>query len=157
MSQQLNFVQYLTKKILLRFVYFYSTCSVISNYCGGIVFLSGDSMLPTIENGDVVITKTFRPRKHLLNKNEIICVKSPVDSGVLLCKRVFLLEHEKVDFSLDISLLNPRVSSGHCFILGDNFEASTDSRHFGPIPIGLVHSKVLFRIWPPNRIGWLNE
>uniref|UniRef100_A0AC34RSB8 Mitochondrial inner membrane protease subunit n=1 Tax=Panagrolaimus sp. JU765 TaxID=591449 RepID=A0AC34RSB8_9BILA len=155
MSQQLNFAQYFTRKILLRFVYFYSTCSVVSNYCGGIVFLSGDSMLPTIEDGDVVITKTFRPRKHGLNKGEIYCVKSPVDSGVLLCKRVALLEHEKVELPLNM-FPSARVSSGHCFLLGDNSEASTDSRHFGPVPVGLVHSKVLLRVWPPNRFGWLN-
>ncbi|KAE9551303.1 hypothetical protein FO519_005483 [Halicephalobus sp. NKZ332] len=142
MSQGPKFGKFFTQKILRRFVYIYSTCSVISTYGGSMIFLSGDSMLPTIENGDVVITRAFLPRRHQLNYGDIVCVKSPTDKGILICKRVVLLEHDKVDIPLDISLPSPRVTAGHCFLLGDNFYSSTDSRSFGPVPVGLVHSKM---------------
>ena len=114
-------------------------------------------MLPTIEDGDVVITKAFRPRRDKLNHGEVVCAKSPTDRGILLCKRVALLEHERVDVPLDVQLPSARVAGGHVFLLGDNFYSSTDSRHFGPVPVGLIHSKVLYRIWPLNKLGRISE
>jgi len=33
---------------------------------------------------------------------------------------------------------------------GDNAANSKDSRDYGPIPLGLVKGKCLFRLWPPQ-------
>ena len=41
-----------------------------------------------------------------------------------------------------------QVPEGHCWVAGDNLEASRDSRHFGPLPLALVRGKVLARVWP---------
>lgn len=35
---------------------------------------------------------------------------------------------------------------GHVWIQGDNVYASYDSRHFGPVPYGLVQGKVFLRV-----------
>ena len=48
-----------------------------------------------------------------------------------------------------------RVPKGHVFLTGDNTERSVDSRQFGPVPMGLVRDRVVARVWPPGRIGWL--
>jgi len=38
------------------------------------------------------------------------------------------------------------VPKGHVWIQGDNIYASRDSRHFGPVPYGLIEGKVFFRV-----------
>lgn len=47
------------------------------------------------------------------------------------------------------------ISRGHVWIEGDNAGNSTDSRHYGPIPKGLILSKVVFRLFPFNSIGFI--
>jgi signal peptidase I len=41
------------------------------------------------------------------------------------------------------------------YMLGDNHPESCDSRYWGAIPKSLIVGKVVFRIWPPSRIGFL--
>ena len=38
-------------------------------------------------------------------------------------------------------------------VLGDNPEASDDSRTFGPVPMHRFRGRVVFRYWPPSRFG----
>uniref|UniRef100_A0A182NRX7 Mitochondrial inner membrane protease subunit n=1 Tax=Anopheles dirus TaxID=7168 RepID=A0A182NRX7_9DIPT len=52
-----------------------------------------------------------------------------------------------------ISLPEPRTSivtvpRGHLWIEGDNVQNSSDSRNYGPVPIGLVKSRAVCRLWP---------
>nr|CDI52276.1 related to IMP1-protease, mitochondrial [Melanopsichium pennsylvanicum 4] len=47
------------------------------------------------------------------------------------------------------------VPLGHVWLAGDNMGNSTDSRHYGPVPLGMVRGKVLARVWPSPR--WLTN
>ncbi len=49
-----------------------------------------------------------------------------------------------------------RVPEGHIWALGDNPNNSNDSRVFGPVPLGLVHGRIVYRVWPPSRFGGLD-
>lgn len=40
------------------------------------------------------------------------------------------------------------VPRGHLWIEGDNVHNSSDSRNYGPVPIGLVKSRAICRMWP---------
>ena len=47
------------------------------------------------------------------------------------------------------------VPEGHVLPLGDNRDNSRDGRYFGPVGEEDINGKVLFRFWPPGRIGGL--
>ena len=45
-----------------------------------------------------------------------------------------------------------RVPDGSFFAMGDNREASSDSRSFGPQPYDRIIGKVILRFWPLDRL-----
>jgi signal peptidase I len=47
-----------------------------------------------------------------------------------------------------------RVPAGGYFMLGDNRGGSCDSRQWGAVPRGNLIGPVVFRYWPPTRIGF---
>lgn len=44
------------------------------------------------------------------------------------------------------------IKRGYSWIEGDNTINSTDSRNYGQVPVGLIKSKVVARIWPLNEL-----
>ena len=68
---------------------------------------------------------------------EIVLLRDPREPRRLMLKRVAAL------------------ADGACMVLGDRPEESTDSRTFGPVPLGNVLGRALFRYAPLGRIGWL--
>ncbi|HEV2011280.1 MAG TPA: signal peptidase I, partial [Candidatus Limnocylindria bacterium] len=45
-----------------------------------------------------------------------------------------------------------KVPADNFFALGDNRQASSDSRSFGPQPLGNIIGKVILRFWPFDRL-----
>lgn len=102
-----------------------------------------------------------------MRRGDIVGCLSPHDHTQLLCKRMvakvdvhlfgefgFLIKER--DYLNEQLLPSHRVPLGHVWLEGDNSRASTDSRHFGPVPQGLVQIRLVLRIWPLNRFGWLS-
>jgi signal peptidase I len=48
-----------------------------------------------------------------------------------------------------------RLGSNEYFVLGDNRAASTDSRHFGPVPAPSIEGVTWLRYWPVSRFAVL--
>lgn len=90
-------------------------------------------MSPTLEPGDrlvVVACAGIRP-------GEVVALRDPRDAGRVMVKRV------------------QSVGPGGLEVRGDNAKASTDSRHFGPVPPASVLGRVVYRYHPPGRSGWI--
>lgn len=84
------------------------------------------------------------------------------NSNVDVCKRILATEGERVlttrgqGFFQEV--VRTVVPSGHVWLAGDNVENSTDSRNYGPVPIGLLQGRVFVKFGPSfippfTRIG----
>ncbi len=72
-------------------------------------------MLPTLNDGDLLIYKPFIYKKDLLHEGLIVVIKHPHEKGQLNVKRISKVKPSSIE------------------ILGDNIECSIDSRHLGAI------------------------
>ncbi|VDN06561.1 unnamed protein product [Thelazia callipaeda] len=150
----------LFRKILSwRFIrgigYFYCASYVVGAHIGELVICSGESMHPTIQDGDLVIAERLSVHLRNLWRGDIVGTYSPYNPSEMLCKR---LTAKECDVVLNCSLLpNKRIPKGHIFLEGDNAMVSADSRTFGPVPEGLVQVRLIFRIWPLSRAGWVSD
>lgn len=95
------------------------------------VEVAGASMAPSFAPGDLLLVDRRAYRLHPPRPGEVVVAHDPRDFDRLLVKRVARVH---ADGALDLH--------------GDNPEASTDSRQFGPVPPYLVEGRVLARYWP---------
>lgn len=50
-----------------------------------------------------------------------------------------------------------KIPQGHCWVVGDNLDASRDSRMFGPMPMALIKGKVIAKVLPWNERRWIEN
>lgn len=50
-----------------------------------------------------------------------------------------------------------QVPQGHCWVVGDNFPYSRDSRMFGPLPLAMIKGKVIGKVLPWSERRWIEE
>ncbi|XP_032511958.1 mitochondrial inner membrane protease subunit 1 [Danaus plexippus] len=124
-------------------------------YVGDFVMCSGPSMEPTLESNNILFTEHITPRLQRLKRGDIIIAKSPVNPKQNICKRIIGLPGDKVRGHFPKrSQIVPR---GHVWLEGDNSSNSADSRSYGPVPQGLIRSRVVCRVWPLNKMCSLTE
>lgn len=135
------------------------------------VRISSGSMDPTLRAGDVVSVSRNHPDLEGLHRGDLVTFRSPQD-GARALKRVIGLpgdslvikdavlyvdgravpepyvDHEMIDGYYSRTYTVP---DGRVFVLGDNRGNSVDSRDYGPIAVGELLGKVLFRVWPVIR------
>ncbi len=92
--------------------------------------VAGESMSPTLEAGDFVL---LDPRREA-RVGDLVVSTRPDGSALEVVKRVASIEED-----------------GRLYLLGDNAEASNDSRRFGPVAATNVVGVVRLRYWPPGR------
>ncbi|ESQ41062.1 hypothetical protein EUTSA_v10014866mg [Eutrema salsugineum] len=133
---------------------------VTDRYLISSTHVQGPSMLPTLNlSGDVILAEHLSHRLGRIGLGDVVLVRSPMDPKRMVTKRVLGLEGHRLSFSADPLVgdgsVNVVVPKGHVWIQGDNLYASTDSRHFGPVPYNLIEGKALLRVWPPECFGSL--
>ncbi len=110
----------------------------------------GPSMLPTIsERGDIVFIDhiSYIIFRKDYKRGDVVISVSPNDPHRAVCKRITGIEGDIIPtnrsnsfFDLQEVVIVPR---GHVWLAGDNPSNSTDSRQYGPVPIGLIQGRVV--------------
>ena len=140
------------------------------------VAVEGPSMEPTLHTSDVVMVEKVSLYFGAPNRMDIVIVEYPNRSG-LFVKRVIGLPGETLEVRegrvyVDGTPLddpyNPdgtmardmepvTVPPGTVFVMGDNRNASTDSRdqRLGPVDEDYILGKAVFAFWPLSRLGTL--
>lgn len=91
----------------------------------------GDSMRPTLNPGDRLVVSRFGRAR----PGDLVAVADPREPARTMVKRL------------------AATSTAGLTVLGDNPAASTDSRVFGPVPATSLRGRVVYRYYPPTRLG----
>jgi len=91
-------------------------------------------MEPALRDGDWLVVTTLGGRYRV---GEIVLAPDPRAPDRLVLKRI------------------AAIAGDLCTLLGDQPDQSTDSRHFGPVPLAAIRGRALFRYAPIDRFGRL--
>jgi len=148
--------------------------------------VSGASMDPTFGDGEYLIIDQVSHNFEEPKRGEVIIFRYPRDPKKFFIKRVIGLPGETVSIhsgvviikdenhpggfalsenyipaankKIDDFKMNTPLGSDEYFVLGDNRQASLDSRIWGPVPEKLIIGRPLVRVLPVERLGiWPGE
>lgn len=139
--------------------------------------MQGDSMLPTLRPDDLVMVDKLTLRMREPRRGDVVVLSPPHQPDQYYVKRVVGLPGETVKFSRGEVVIDSEQRSegstlsepdlleatgseasggqsfyvpvGSYFVLGDNRDASSDSRSWGALPRANIVGIVSLRIWPP--------
>lgn len=134
------------------------------NFCFQLVLVNGDSMNPTYQNNDFLISSKIAYKNHSPQKGDIVIVDGKSkDLDIDIIKRVVATAGDTVEIKKGQLIINDKkvkedyidetmnkdmhkmtVKKNTVFIMGDNRNHSIDSRVFGSIPIQDIMGKVFF-------------
>ncbi|CAM9288177.1 unnamed protein product [Laminaria digitata] len=128
--------------------------------------VAGRSMQPTLNLGldsdasnpelDVVWQDKLSISRHTYERGSIVIFRNPFEPKERMVKRLIGIDGDWVrPMGNKHEVL--RVPQGHCWVEGDRTGISGDSNQFGPIPLALIEAKATHILWPPSRIGKLNQ
>ncbi|XP_066152456.1 mitochondrial inner membrane protease subunit 1 [Euwallacea fornicatus] len=123
-------------------------------YLGDLVLCSGPSMEPTIYSDDILFTEHITALTQSIKKGDVIIARCPTNPKQQICKRVVGVQGDKIKTGFASYEIVP---TGHVWLQGDNKINSTDSRNYGAVPLGLIRSRAICKVWPPRRISMLND
>lgn len=145
--------------------------------------VSGASMTPNFLNGNYILTDKVTYRFSQPKRGDIIVLKNPRDESQDFIKRIIAIPGDEVKISEGHVFINdylleelylkkgiltePRnflqedeeikVGVNQYFVFGDNRNASSDSREWGPITKEEIVGRVFFRYWPLASFGLTNK
>lgn len=140
--------------------------------------VNGESMIPSFENKEYVLTNLISLRFQAPKRGDVIVFKSPTNSDKDFIKRVIgepgdkvsikdgnvyvngdlLDESSYLDQSVDTQpgqflkeTQEISVTPDHFFVMGDNRMHSSDSREWGMVKSSEIIGKSWVVYWPPNH------
>lgn len=136
--------------------------------------VSGLSMAPHIDSGEIVLINTMAYRFRGPARSEIVAFRHDGPTSETFIKRVIGLPGDRVAIARGRVLVNGeplaepyvrfpdarsfpevRVPAGDLYVLGDNRANSEDSRVFGVVPESSVLGRAVAGIWPLGHLGAL--
>ncbi len=144
-------------------------CLFLNFFVVRLGLVNGDSMEPTLSEQDVVVIwqAFYEPRR-----GDVIVTDEENALGIRLTKRVIATAGQALvidggavyvdgeplaeDYLMEAPLAGPpmavTVPPGCVFVMGDNRNASFDSREMGCLPSAEIMGKVVLRLYPFSRI-----
>lgn len=145
-------------------------------------YVKGQSMEPNFMEHDYLIIDELSYRFHTPERGDVIVFQAPTVPGEFYLKRVIALPGERVKIENNkIVVYNETFPQGvvmnedylseptvgatalttlgpdEYFVLGDNRDASYDSRRFGPIKRDAIIGRTWVRGWPVSRVSIFPE
>lgn len=150
------------------------------------VKVEGTSMEPRLHDNERIFVNKFDYLIGTPQRGDIIVFWYPKDPSKSFIKRIIGLPGERIDMDgqgrilingqvLDEPYLSPKrnrkprerwsqvqqmgwntIEPHYYFVMGDNRDASNDSRSWGLVPEKYIYGKAMFRYWPLTQIGTLN-
>jgi len=130
----------------------------------------GPSMNNTLNNGNIILVSKLHSKILTIKRNDIIAFD--YSGNKFLIKRVIGIENDIISFKDNKLYINDKlveedyiipieikdktydvVPKDSYFVMGDNRGDSLDSRNFGFIKKSDIIGKVIFRIFPFDKIG----
>jgi len=114
------------------------------------VRFSSHSLQKNLRNGRQLDLLIHSPQESILpapQRTDLFCGLSPMKGGErVTCSGEDSSKTKTKEFV---------VPDGHVWLEGDNPKNSRDSRSYGAVPLGLLHGKVIFKLWPLKNFGIL--
>jgi signal peptidase I len=141
--------------------------------------VSGSSMFPTFDNGDYLIVDKLSYELGNPQRSDVVIFRYPNDQTKFFIKRIIGLPNETVDIKNGIVTITNSVhpdglvldepyiknvssTSTHFelkddeyFVMGDNRNASSDSRYWGAVKKDLLTGRALLRLMPITNVDLL--
>jgi signal peptidase I len=133
--------------------------------------VTGPSMLPHVQPGEVVLINTLAYRFGPVARGDIVALHHDEATAQTFLKRVVALPGERVRIDDGVLYVNDRivpepyvsfpdrrsvapvtVPPHELYVLGDNRAESEDSRTWGPIDESAVIGKAIAGVWPPGSL-----
>lgn len=157
--------------IVLAVVIFLLLQLVVKNFR-----IQGDSMWPTLETGQCVLVERVSYRFSEPKRGDIVVFEYPRAPQEDFVKRIIGLPGDTVEITGGQVYINGepleepyvhdqptlayrpiRITLGldEYFVMGDNRNASSDSRSWGPLPRRNIIGRAWLSLWPPSRWGFI--
>ena len=147
---------------------------IIRTYFVTPVIVSGDSMKPTLNDGEMLLERKIGYNKKTIKRFDIVVIKGDKDE---IIKRIIGMPGEHIsyknnklyvndklvkenfkfrdteDFNLEEICACSKIPEGKYLVLGDNRPISKDSRMIGLVDIDDIKGKAVYRFWPISSFG----
>ena len=157
--------------IILALVLFFAI-----NFVSARIRVDGSSMVPNFHNGDYIIVNRLAYQWGEIQRGDVVVFPYPLNPEEDYIKRVIGLPGDRLAiYGGDVYVNGQRIKeaylksptendlaevlvpAGHVYVLGDNRNASSDSRSWGPLEIDAILGKAIFRYYPFDSIGAIDH
>jgi len=114
----------------------------------GLFLVQGESMIPTLLEGEWLVGRRWLPRETPRKGDIIILQRREFPS--LLVKRILCVPGEVLPSEICAS--ESRLPPGRYFLQSDNVRLPHCSRWIGPVEASQIQAKILLVIWPLPRL-----
>ena len=161
-------------KELLPYILILGGVIIIRTFIITPIIVSGDSMKPTLHNGELLLEKKINYKESKIKRFDIVVINDGKDE---IIKRIIGMPGEHVsyknnklyinekevqepftprdtkDFNLEEICTCSAIPEGQYLVLGDNRPISRDSRIIGLIKEKDIKGKAIYRFWPLTKFG----